>query len=169
MTRTLTEQKVLKKLQIEDFRHLTKDKVIAMASMLDKMDPEVAKKALEQFPEFSKTMKEVFGDFRHALDNAVEYNDRSTSSYYETCDVIIKQCAQMLEKEDLDFESRRQILNDMIHVLKLKGEKDSENKAFIKQLIAMGGAVATIFTLALVTVLGGNTKVNLDCLKGVKS
>ena len=28
-----------------------------MASMLDKMDPEVAKKALEQFPDFSNTVK----------------------------------------------------------------------------------------------------------------
>ena len=59
MGRPLTEQQVLKKLKIEDFRHLTKDKVIAMASMLDKMDPEVAKKSLEQFPDFSKTMKAV--------------------------------------------------------------------------------------------------------------
>ena len=49
MNRTLTEANVLKKLDIEDFRHLTKDKVITMASMLDRMDPEVAKKALEQF------------------------------------------------------------------------------------------------------------------------
>ena len=45
MARSLTEQKVLKKLGIDDFRHLTKDKVITMASMLDRMDPEVAKKA----------------------------------------------------------------------------------------------------------------------------
>lgn len=44
----MSEAKVLKKLDIADFRHLTKDKVIKMASMLDKMDPEVAKKALEQ-------------------------------------------------------------------------------------------------------------------------
>ena len=42
MARSLTEQKVLKKLGIDDFRHLTKDKVITMASMLDRMDPEVA-------------------------------------------------------------------------------------------------------------------------------
>ena len=48
MARSLTEQKVLKKLGIDDFRHLTKDKVITMASMLDRMDPEVAKKAIER-------------------------------------------------------------------------------------------------------------------------
>lgn len=49
MSKLLTEKKILKKLNIEDFRHLTKDKVITMASMLDKMDPEVAKKHLNSF------------------------------------------------------------------------------------------------------------------------
>lgn len=39
MARILTEQKVLKKLGIDDFRHVTKDKVIDMVSMIDKMDP----------------------------------------------------------------------------------------------------------------------------------
>jgi hypothetical protein len=61
MSKTLTEQKVLKKLGIQDFRCLTKDKVLTMASMLDKMDPEVAKKAIEQFQNFSDTMSEVCG------------------------------------------------------------------------------------------------------------
>lgn len=51
MSKPFTEQRVLKKLGIQDFRHLTKDKVITMASMLDKMDPEVAKKSNRAIPE----------------------------------------------------------------------------------------------------------------------
>lgn len=58
MVHQLSEQRVLKKLEIEDFRHLTKAKVIKLASMLDRVDTEVAKKALEQFPEFYNTSKE---------------------------------------------------------------------------------------------------------------
>ena len=57
MGRSLTEAQVLKKLDIVDFRHLTKEKVMSMATMLDKMDPEVAKEALEQFPELASTMR----------------------------------------------------------------------------------------------------------------
>lgn len=64
----MSEAKVLKKLDIADFRHLTKDKVIKMASMLDKMDPEVAKKALEQFPEFVNTTKEMLTEYKESLD-----------------------------------------------------------------------------------------------------
>ena len=54
MPKMLSEAQVLKKLNIPDFRHLSKDNVMSFVSMIDKMDPEVAKKALEQFPDFAK-------------------------------------------------------------------------------------------------------------------
>lgn len=90
MGRPLTEQKVLRKLNIEDFRHLTKDKIITMASMLDKMDPKVAKKALEQFPEFSNTAKEMLGAYKDTLDKGLESNRESVQSYYDSCKSIIE-------------------------------------------------------------------------------
>ncbi len=77
MAKLLSEEKVLKKLGIEDFRHLNKAKVINLASMLDKMDPEVAKKALEQFPEFAKTSKEMLVDYKETLNKGIESNDKS--------------------------------------------------------------------------------------------
>ena len=77
MSRTLTEKKVLKKLGIDDFRHLTKEKVITMATMLDKMKPEVAKKALEQFPEFSKVSKDMLKEYKETLDKGLETNRES--------------------------------------------------------------------------------------------
>ena len=85
MGKTLTEQKVLRRLGIDDFRHLTKDKVISMATMLDKMDPEVAKKALEQFPEFSKVSKEMLIEYKDTLDKGLETNRESVQSFYEVC------------------------------------------------------------------------------------
>ena len=47
MKHSMTEDKVLRKLDIPDFRHMTKDKVVSFVSMLPQMDPEVAKCALE--------------------------------------------------------------------------------------------------------------------------
>lgn len=52
MKKSLDEKKVLRKLGIDDFRHMTKDKVMVMASMLDKMDPEVEKKPWNSFRTF---------------------------------------------------------------------------------------------------------------------
>ena len=72
MGRSLTEAQVLKKLDIVDFRHLTKEKVMSMATMLDKMDPEVAKKALEQFPEFASTMRQILSEYKQSLDEGMK-------------------------------------------------------------------------------------------------
>ena len=74
MSKPLSEVQVLKKLDIADFRHLTKEKVMTMATMLDKMDPEVAKKALEQFPDFANTMKNMLTDYKQLLDSGLKEN-----------------------------------------------------------------------------------------------
>ena len=63
MQRTISEKKVLKKLGITDFRHMTKDKVVKLASMLPYMDPEVAKKALEQFPAFKDLASDLVSQY----------------------------------------------------------------------------------------------------------
>lgn len=162
MARTLTEQKVLKKLGIDDFRHLTKDKVITMASMLDKMDPEVAKKAIEQFPEFAHTMKDILKDYKQSLDKALEENGESVKSYYASCDAIIGSLQKELDKDNLTFEEKKYIIDKMIEVNKMKGDKDSENKKFIATLAAFGVAAVGIATTVLVSALGGNTKVEMN-------
>ena len=66
MKRTLSEQKVLKQLKIDNFRQLSKDTIMKFASSINQMDPEVAKKALEQFPEFATVVKEATA-LAHAL------------------------------------------------------------------------------------------------------
>lgn len=159
MNRGLTEQKVLKKLGIDDFRHLTKDKVITMASLLDKMDPEVAKKALEQFPEFAKTAKEMLTEYKDTLDKGLENNKESVQSYYNTCNSIIISLQKQLEDESLSFDERKYIIDKMLEVSKMMGEKDTENKKFILACIAMGTVATGIVSIALSSVLGGNTKI----------
>ena len=116
MSKMLMEQKVLKKLNIKDFRFLTKDKVITMASMLDKMDPEVAKKALEQFPEFASTAKETLSNYKDTLDKGLEENKESVQTYYEACKSIIESLQQQLERENLTFDERKYIIDKIVTV-----------------------------------------------------
>lgn len=165
MQRSLTETQVLKKLNIEDFRHLTKDKVISMATMLDKMDPEVAKKALEQFPEFASTMCQILSEYKQSLDEGLKQNAEGVKSYYDTCDAIITSCQRELEKENLSFEERSFILEQMVLVAKMKGEKNTEDKKFIVMMSVIGLAAVGLTAGALITALGGNFKVDTDAMK----
>lgn len=155
----MSEEKVLKKLDIVDFRHLTKDKVIKMASMLDKMDPEVAKKALEQFPEFANTTKEMLKDYKESLDKGLESNNESVAKVYESYNAIIAALQKELENEELTFDQKKYIIEQMKDVAEKVDKKDTENKKFIAGMatlatIVVGGTVAV-----LASVLGGNTQI----------
>lgn len=59
MKKQLTEQQVLDLLDIPDFRHLSKDKVMKFTSSLPDMEPSVAISALQQFPKFAETSIEI--------------------------------------------------------------------------------------------------------------
>lgn len=159
MIKSLTEQKVLKRLDIIDFRHLTKDKVITMASMIDKIDPEVAKKALEQFPEFASTAKEIVSEYKDTLHKCLESNKEITKSYYDSCNSLIETLQKELEKDNHSFEERKYIMDMMYKLSKDIGEKDSENKKFIATMAVIGASVIGGAILGLASVLGGNTKV----------
>lgn len=162
MNRPLTEQKALRKLGIENFKHLTKDKVITMASMLDKMDPEVAKKALEQFPGFSNTAKEMLMGYKDTLDKGLESNRESVQSYYDSCKYIIEGLQKQLDVENPSFEEKKYIFDKMLEISKMMGEKDSENKKFIATMAVVGAVATGIAIAALASVLGGNTKIETN-------
>ena len=89
MNKLMTEEKVLKKLRIDDFRHITKNKVIKVSSMLGRVDPEVAKKAIERFTDLSNTAKEILKEYKESLDKSFELNADSVKSYYAACNSII--------------------------------------------------------------------------------
>ena len=145
MKRTLSEQKVLKKLGIPDFRHMTKDKVVQFASLLPKMDPEVAKLAFEQFPEFAKTVTEMVAYYKDIVNKAFDENNASVNSFYAMCDSINATLSEQLKDDTLSFEEKTIIIDKMIELAQMKADKDSENKKFILDVIktvALGLGVA---------------------------
>lgn len=162
MSRELTEEKVLKKLGIENFRYMTKDKVISMASMLDQMDPEVAKKAIEQFPEFSKTVKEMLLGYKETLDNGLESNKENVQTYYKICQSVIASLENLLLNEDITFEERKYIIEKILEVSRMVGEKDAEDKKFIKTMSTIGLVALGVASVALSTALGGKAKIDLN-------
>ena len=160
----MSEAKVLKKLDITDFRHLTKDKVIKMASMLDKMDSEVAKKALEQFPEFTNTTREMLSEYKESLDKGLEFNNESVKAVYDTYNAIIVLLQKELENENLTFGQKKYIIEQMKDVAEKVDKKDTENKRFIAGMATLATIVVGGTVVALTSVLGGNIQVETDAI-----
>jgi len=89
MTRTLSEKKVLNKLGIQDFRHMTKEKVVEFATLLHRMDPEVAKAAIAQFPEYVKLASEMVNTYRDIVSKMLEANAANMKAFTDACNSII--------------------------------------------------------------------------------
>ncbi|WP_295079662.1 hypothetical protein [Ruminococcus sp.] len=162
MKRTLTEKKVLKKLGIPDFRHMTKDKVIKFASMLPYMDREVAKAALQQFPEFKDMACSIIFQFKEAMDKTIEHNNKSQDEFYLTCNTIINTLQKELEKDNITSDEREKIVDKMIIVAKMKGEKDTENKKFLQRMALGVAGIAAFFGLAATSLLGGSSQTSIN-------
>lgn len=159
----LTEQQVLKELDIPDFRHLSKDKVMSFASMLSKMSPDVAEKALEQFPEFGKIVVEAFTDYRAVLEKSLDANKESTKECFKAYDTILATLKKCIESNP-SFEEKKYYIEKMVEVANVKSAKDSENKEFIGKVLSIC-ATAAVFAVGIgASVLSGG-KIELPLLK----
>ncbi|GHV08972.1 hypothetical protein FACS1894217_12310 [Clostridia bacterium] len=161
MDSQLTEQQVLHQLNIPDFRHITKDKVMTFASMLQNMEPEVAKKALEQFPDFAKMTLQALTDYKGVMEKALEDNSASSKQCFDVYNMVLGTLKDCVEKENLPFEEKKYYLDKMMEVTKIADSKDTENKKFIWK-IASTGALAVIAIVGIsASILGGNTNIKL--------
>lgn len=156
MQRTISEQKVLQRLGIQDFRHMTKDKIMRFATMLPYMDPEVAKKALEQFPAFKELAGQLVIEYKNIVSNTLTDNSESQKAFYITCNSILDSLKQEVQKDALSAEERAHLEDKMLQVAIMIAEKDSENKRFLLKLVAVVGFFATGIIGVAAAVLGTN-------------
>ena len=157
MVELMTEQEVLKKLNVKDFRHMSKDKVIAaFSSMLPNMSPEVALKVLEQFPSYAQTMTEIAAQYKDVLVKAVESDSGSTQQSIEICQTIIDVLKSQLDKDDISFEERKLYVEQMQQTARIVQEINAEHHSFLMKCIGYGLLAIAIVGGGLATTLGGN-------------
>ena len=160
MKYSIDERKALKKLGIPDFRHMTKDKIVEFTSMIPQMDPEVAKAAIAQFPEFKGLASEMLQTCKDVVDKLCEANANSQEAFFNECNSIITSLQKELEITDLSAEERDRIENKMIEVAKMVGEKDAQNKKFLLKLGAGIIFAITVIAASAASVLGSNSKID---------
>lgn len=154
MSRSLTEAKVLRKLDIPDFRHLTKDKVVSFVSMLPQMDPDVAKRALEQFPAFAETSLAIVGCLKDSLGTIVSGNAENMTEFNARCQEALTALEEELKWENLTDEGRKLVIDGIMGIIGAISQKDSENKEFLSGLFNGVLVVGSIFLLCLAAPLG---------------
>ena len=160
MNRTLSEAKALKKLNIPDFRHLTKEKVSGLVALMPYMSPEAQIKAIEQFPDFARTISGALKDYENTIRGIVTSNDKNMEGYRAEALSIIEALEKLLERDDLSFENKKYVIDTMTKVHQMSHEKDSENKKFNWAIAATVTTVVASSVAVVASVLGGKAKID---------
>ncbi len=154
MSRELSEKKVLKKLGIDNFTQMTKNQIVDLAGMMDRMSPEVAQKAMEQFPEFSNASREMLLDYKDSLDKTIASNDKSMESFCKNCTTIIDSLQKELDNDKLTFKEKKYIIEQMKDIADMMDRKDSENKVLLTSLASFATIAVSAAVLGVTALIG---------------
>ncbi len=154
MTRTISERQVLKRLKIDDFRHLSKDKVMAFMSMIPDMDAEVAKQCIAQFPNFKEMGTEMLHVLIEGYNHIMEFGSESQKQAMAAYETILDALKDMLSWDELTFDQKQQVADKMVEVADRIAEIDTRWKEFLANLAKIGGMVAIVGLALAASLLG---------------
>lgn len=144
MEYTPIEQQALDMMRRTDFKNLSKNDVLSIASKLSTLRPDVAKEIIVQFPEFAKLVQSSMSEYKEILGNIIASDDESIKQVYATAEQDMDNSAdsrkqfydfagkvhadlsKCLDKPDLTAEERKDILSQEMEILKAVSDKDTE-------------------------------------------
>jgi len=157
------EVEIKQALGIDSWRNLSKDKVIQFASMMPDMDTEVAIKIIEQFPVFKDFAVDVVDSMEKAQEATLSANTTSQERVHQAFQEIREILKGELNKDDLSFEEKKYLIEQIQETGRQEFQKDSENKQFLdgvlnKVFAGAGGAlVAGLIFVGAKAVVDGRT------------
>ena len=146
------ESEILKALDMESWRNLSKEKFLGFLAMMPEMDTEVALKLIGQLPEFAKFASAVLEDVRRAFKATLSANDHSMEDAHQIGMERLAILKAELNK-DLSPGDRLRLLAEIRDVHERALAKDSDNKKFLgEQFTKMAAAALAAVVLSLVFV-----------------
>ena len=163
--RQIGEEDLLRLLGIPSFRHMSKDKLVSFVSAIPEINPEIAKKALEQFPDFASAMVGITERYKEVIAKCLEGSDADTATCLATCSAINESIQRELRKNELTFEERERLIDRSIQVIQMMREIDADGKRSRSVVIHAATISFGIAAAALISALGGKVSITLPEVK----
>lgn len=141
------ELEIKQALGIDSWRELSKDKMVRFYGMLPDMDKELALKVVEQFPSFKEFAQTAVESMETSHRSTLDSNERSGHHAHDAYRDVRTALKAELDRDDVTWEQRQWIIEQMQDTARQQFAKDSENKRFLdsalgKVVVGAGGAVA---------------------------
>lgn len=156
----LSADAVKELLNVQDFRSVTKEKLIEFVSVIPNMDKDVAIKIIEQFPAFSEYAQVMVKQFTSISDRIMASNEKSYQSVMDAYGKTLQVLDLLAAQDDLSIEDRRWFIEKSVEILDRMAEFDRANKDFLSTVLKCGAYVLGGGLLLRAVVFGVNFKVS---------
>ena len=159
------EKRVLELMHKNNFQGISKENVLHLVSVLDKVDPDVAKVLIAQIPELAKVVVESEKEYAGVLSNGMASCDSSISSCFHTEDEIVAALQREIVKDDTSFGEKKYYFDKMVEAAERKEHKDTEHNNMILTILKYGGEAVVFGLLITAGVFLGRAGVKIPMIK----
>ena len=153
------EDEILKRLGIESWRNLSKEKLLTFVSDLPNIDPKVALAIVAQFPNFKSLVQESLDQTKDHAENAISMNWKSQKKVHEAFAEYREILSKELDRDDLTADDRFRIIEMLRDALQMEASKDSEHKSFVFKILGTVGVVTVAGSALALALLGGKARI----------
>lgn len=150
-----TEDDVKKELNITDFRHITKEKVIEFASNIPDMSDEIAAKCIEQFPNFKEAAVAIVNNFYDLCKKAIEEDHEESLIAYRD---VLDELKFSLAEDNLSEDMKKYIIERMIEVADKMDSTIDKKHNFKLRVLEIAGIVGSVAVGILGAAIGISSK-----------
>ena len=172
MKKYLTEQEILEKLDIPDWRHMSKNKVTAFISSLPYMEQEVAIAAIEQFPNFVDLSKTIVTALTDSYNVAIDHIAKSHQHELDDQKRAIDSLDNLLNQSNISDAVRIEAIHAMVTISNTIAERSDryERRIYkIQKTFTYGLGVVAVLAAGVIgyNVISQNNDNdnNVDCIE----
>ena len=153
-----TKEDVKEALGITDLRNLSVEKVAELVSLLPQMDKDLALAIIGEFSNYSDMCKTMVQEMGSLCDTAIKESKDSQKDTISAYKQVLNALEESLNDDSLSYEEKMKITDKMIEVADKISAKDTEQKAFYKDLIRDNGRLIAGAIVLGASILGVSIK-----------
>ena len=155
----MTEEAVKEFLHIKDFRNIRKGDVIQMVSNLHRMNPVVAIKCIEQFPNFANNARIMVHDLTESCNKAIAAGSEESKIILDSYLKILEKLTDMLTDKDISAEEQSIISHNIVYIgQEIRTHKQLAAKERLDIVKMVGGYVLGVLSI-LAAALGAGVAI----------
>lgn len=154
----VSEEEVKKVLNINDFRSISKEKIMEFISLIPRTDKEILISIINQFPNYVDMAKNMTDGLIGLCDTAIKEISNGSKEVIESYKIILISLKDRLEKDELSYEQKNEITEMMVQIADKISLENSKKSELINNYMKYGSKIVGGLLFLGAVILGVNIK-----------